>query len=144
MLMGEFHHNLDDKSRIVIPSTFRLELGNRFVIAKGLEKCLYIYSKTEWEKVVSKLNTLPFTKKDVRTFARAFFSGASECELDKSGRIVINSNLSTYAGIKKECVIIGASDRLEIWDKTLWDNFMNDYEDKLSDIAENLFTDVNI
>ena len=144
MLMGEFHHNLDDKSRLVIPSQFRLELGNRFVIAKGLEKCLYIYSDQEWEKVVSKMNTLPFTRKDVRTFARAFFSGASTCEIDKSGRIVINSNLLTYASLKKECVIIGASDRLEIWDKDLWDNFMNDYQDKLSDIAENLFTDVNV
>lgn len=144
MFMGEYCHNLDEKSRIVIPSNFRDELKNNFIIAKGLEKCLYIFSKNEWDKVVSKLENLPFTKKDVRIFKRSFFSGAANVELDKSGRIVISSNLKEYARIKRECVIIGAGDRIEIWDKDEWNNFMNTYEDKVSDIAENLFMDVDL
>ena len=141
MFMGEYCHNLDEKSRIVIPSNFRDELKNNFIIAKGLEKCLYIFSKSEWDKVVSKLESLPFTKKDVRIFKRSFFSGAANVELDKSGRIVISSNLKDYARIKRECVIIGAGDRIEIWDKDEWNTFMTTYEDKVSDIAENLFMD---
>lgn len=144
MFMGEYQHNLDEKSRIVIPSSFRDELKNNFVIAKGLEKCLYIFSKNEWDKVVSKLESLPFTKKDVRIFKRSFFSGAANVELDKSGRIVISSNLKEYAKINRECVIIGAGDRIEIWDKDEWNNFMNTYEDKVSDIAENLFMDIDL
>ena len=144
MFMGEYCNNLDEKSRIVIPSNFRDELKNNFIIAKGLEKCLYIFSKNEWDKVVSKLENLPFTKKDVRIFKRSFFSGAANVELDKSGRIVISSNLKEYAKINRECVIIGAGDRIEIWDKDEWNNFMNTYEDKVSDIAENLFMDVDL
>ena len=144
MFMGEYQHNLDEKSRIVIPSNFRYELKDNFVITKGLEKCLYIFSKNEWNKVVSKLEDLPFTKKDVRIFKRAFFSGASNVELDKTGRIVISSNLKEYARIQRECVIIGAGDRIEIWDKDEWNNFMNTYEDKVSDIAENLFMDIDL
>ena len=144
MFMGEYCHNLDEKSRIVIPSNFRDELKDNFIIAKGLEKCLYIFSTNEWNKVVSKLESLPFTKKDVRIFKRAFFSGAANVELDKSGRIVISSNLKDYARIKRECVIIGAGDRIEIWDKDEWNNFMKTYEDKVSDIAENLFMDVEL
>ena len=144
MFMGEYHHSLDEKSRIVIPSNFRFELKDNFIIVKGLENCLYIFSKEEWNKVVSKLESLPFTKKDVRIFKRSFFSGASNVELDKSGRIVISSNLKDYARIKKECVIIGAGDRIEIWDKDEWNNFMNTYEDKVSDIAENLLMDVDL
>ena len=144
MFMGEYHHNLDEKSRIVIPSNFRDELKSNFIIAKGLENCLYIFSNDEWNKVVSKLETLPFTKKDVRIFKRSFFSGAANVELDKSGRIVISSNLKEYARIKRECVIIGAGDRIEIWDKDEWIKFVETYENKVSDIAENLFEDLNL
>ena len=144
MFMGEYCHNLDDKSRIVIPSTFRMELKDKFIITRGLEKCLYIYTMDEWNKIVQKLDTLPFTKKDVRTFMRAFFSGANTCEIDRSGRIVISSTLASYANLKKECTIIGANDRIEIWAKDEWDNFMNMTSDKISDIAENLFMDVNL
>ena len=139
MFMGEYQHNLDDKSRLVIPSVFRETLGNDFVVTRGLEKCLYIYSKAEWKKIVEKLDTLPFTKKDVRTFIRGFFSGASSCTLDKSGRVVLAPYLLEYANISKDCVIIGANDRIEIWDKTMWNKFMEENSDKLSDIAENLF-----
>lgn len=142
MFMGEYHHNIDEKSRLVIPSNFRDLLGSNFVITRGLEKCLYIYTLDEWNKIKEKLETLPFTKKDVRTFMRTFYSGANSAELDKSGRIVISSNLKEYASLEKECVILGVNDRIEIWDKKEFDNFMNTYADKIEDIAENLFVDV--
>lgn len=139
MLLGEYHHNIDDKGRLVIPTKYREELGDTFVIARGIEKCLYVYSTSEWEKLVSKLNTLPFTKKDARTFTRSFFSGATVCEFDKSGRINITSPLVSYAGLEKECVIIGVNDRLEIWNEDAFNNFMNENSEQLEEIAEHLF-----
>ena len=139
MFMGEYHHNIDEKGRIVMPSKFRDALGNNFVIAKGLEKCLYVYSSKDWERLVSKLDTLPFTKKDARTFIRSFFSGATECEFDRQGRTCVTSPLVHYAGLNRECVIIGANDRIEIWDKDSWDKFLSENEENLSNIAENLF-----
>lgn len=144
MFMGEFHHNIDEKGRLVIPNKFRLELGERFIITRGLEKCLYAYSMTEWNNIVAKLKQLPFTKKDARTFIRSFFSGAAECEFDRQGRINITSPLVSYADLSKECVIIGANDRLEIWGKANWDNFFEENSEKLEDIAENLFNELDI
>jgi MraZ protein len=137
--MGEFHHNLDDKSRLIIPSKFRFELGEKFIITRGLDNCLFVYSIIEWQKIVSKLNTLSFTKKDARVFVRFFMSGAVECEFDKQGRINITSPLVQYANINKECVIIGVNERLEIWGKENFDKFFADNEDKISELAENLF-----
>ena len=139
MLMGEFHHNIDDKGRLIIPSKFRYELGEKFVITRGLEKCLFVYSLTEWEKIVKRLRSLPFTNKDARNFTRFVLSGAAECEFDKQGRINITSPLVRYADLTKECVIIGANDRLEIWSEDSWCNFFEENEDSLADIAENLF-----
>ena len=139
MLLGEYHHNIDDKGRLVIPTKYREELGDEFIITRGIERCLYVYSKVEWEKLVSKLNTLPFTKKDARTFMRSFFSGATVCEFDKSGRINITSPLVSYAGLTKECVIIGVNDRLEIWSEEAFNKFLSDKSEQLEDIAEHLF-----
>ncbi len=141
MLMGEYHHTLDDKGRLVIPTKFREELGSEFIIARGIEKCIYAYSKTEWDKLVAKLNTLPFTKKDARTFNRSFFSGAAICDFDKSGRINITSPLVSYAGLTKDCVIIGVNDRLEIWSEEEFNKFLSDNSANLESIAENLFGD---
>ncbi len=141
MFMGEYHHSIDDKSRLVLPSKFRAGLGEKFIITRGLEKCLYVYSIAEWKKTEEKLKTLPFTKKDARTIVRFLFSGATECEFDRQGRACIASPLASYAGLTKECVIIGANDRIEIWNKLEWEQFINDNSEKLSDIAENLFTD---
>lgn len=141
--MGEYHHNIDDKGRLIIPSKFRTELGEKLIITRGLDKCLFIYSESEWEKIVSKLKTLPFTNKDARNFTRFFLSGATECEFDKQGRINITSPLVTYADLAKECVIIGANDRLEVWSQPSWDDFLFTNEDNLSDIAENLFSTGN-
>ena len=140
MLMGEFHHNIDEKNRLVIPSKFRSELGEKFIVTRGLDKCLFVFSLVEWDKFASKLKTLPFTHRDARNFTRFLLSGAADCELDRSGRVCITSPLIEYADITKECVIIGANDRIEIWSKESWDKFINDNEDNLSEIAENLFT----
>lgn len=139
MFIGEYHHNLDEKNRIVIPTKYRELLGNEFIITRGIEKCLYIYSSDEWNNLVNKLDELPFTKKDARTFIRSFFSGANNCTFDKTGRIVISEILKDYASLKKECAIIGVNNRLEVWDKQLFDNFLNINNEKLEDIAEDLF-----
>jgi len=141
--MGEFHHNIDDKGRLTIPSKFREELGKEFIITRGLDGCLFVYHQNEWEAIVSKLKTLPFTKKDARAFVRFFLSGATVCEFDKQGRVNITFPLASYAGLDKECVIIGVNDRLEIWSKNNWEKFFNTNEEHLSDIAENLF-EVNL
>ena len=139
MLLGEYHHNIDDKNRLVIPTKYREELGDEFVITRGIEKCLYVYSQKEWEKLVEKLNTLPFTKKSARTFTRSLFSGATVCEFDKNGRINIASPLVSYAGLMKECIIIGVNDRLEIWSEEAFNKFMEENSQDLEDIAEHLF-----
>lgn len=139
MFMGEYHHNIDDKGRLVLPSKFRSGLGEQFIVTRGLEKCLYVYSIAEWKKIEEQLNTLPFTRKDARTFIRTFFSGATECEFDRQGRTCITSPLVSYAGLSKECVVIGVNDRIEIWDADEWRKFLDDNSEKLEDIAENLF-----
>ena len=139
MFMGEYHHTIDDKGRLIIPSKFRTELGESFVITRGLENCLFVYSLVEWNKIVDKLKKLPFTKKDARNFTRFFLSGATITELDKQGRANIQTSLIDYASLEKDCVVIGVNDRLEIWSKQNWEDFFNANSDKLSDIAENLF-----
>ena len=139
MFMGEFHHNLDEKNRLIIPSKFRDELGKKFVVTRGLEECLFVYSLDEWNKIVEKLRSLPFTNKDARNFTRFFLSGAAECEFDRQGRINITSPLVHYADLTKECVIIGVGDRLEIWSSERWNDFYDTNKDNLSDIAETLF-----
>ena len=139
MLMGEYHHNIDDKLRMIIPSKFRDELGESVVVTRGLENCLFVYSLAEWSQIVSKLKSLPFTKKDARNFTRIFLSGATVCEFDKQGRIKITTPLADYADIKKECVIIGVNDRLEIWSLSKWNNFFDEKSVSLSDMADHLF-----
>ena len=138
MLMGEYHHNLDDKKRLIIPSKFREEIGEKFVVTRGLDGCLFVYSLVEWDKIINKLKTLPFTKKDARTFMRFFLSSATTNEFDKQGRINLLNSLIEYAKIQKECVIIGVNDRLEIWAVEEFDKTLGN-EEELSLIAENLF-----
>ncbi len=144
MFIGEYHHSIDDKGRLIIPSKFRDDLGTNFIITRGIENCLFVYSLESWEKIVNKLETLPFTKKDTRAFIRFFLSGASEAEFDKQGRINITSPLISYANITKECVVIGTGDRLEIWSEESWNDFFTSAKDSMSDIAENLFESVNL
>ena len=144
MFIGEYHHSIDDKGRLIIPSKFREELGNNFIITRGIENCLFVYSLDSWNEIVRKIESLPFTKKDARTFARFFLSGASEAEFDKQGRINITSPLISYAKITKECIVIGTGARLEIWSEELWNEFFTSAKDSMSDIAENLFESVNL
>ena len=141
MVMGEYHHSIDDKGRLIIPAKFRTELGDKFIITRGIENCLFVYPEERWEQIVHKLESLPFTKKDARNFTRFFLSGATVAEFDKQGRINITSPLINYASIKKDCVIIGTGDRLEIWSKDAWDNFFDSASINMSDIAENLFNE---
>lgn len=141
MFIGEYHHSIDDKGRLIIPSKFRSELGEKFILTRGIENCLFAYSETNWTKIINKLETLPFTKKDARAFIRFFLSGATIAEFDKQGRINITSPLISYANINKECVIIGAGDKIEIWSEESWNDFFTSAKDNMSDIAENLFNE---
>lgn len=142
MFIGEYHHNLDDKGRLTIPSKLRYELKEDFILTRGLDKCLFIYPKDEWENVIEKYKELPNTR-DARNYKRFLLSGATTCDVDKQGRINIPTPLSTYANLSKECVIIGVGERLEVWDKESWDNFVNDNEDNFSDLADKLFAPNN-
>ena len=141
MFIGEYHHTIDDKGRIIIPAKFRTELGTEFIITRGIENCLFVYSIENWNKITDKLNSLPFTKKDARNFIRFFMSGATNVELDKQGRVNVTTPLIQYAELNKECVIIGTGDRLEIWSQESWNDFFNSTKDSMSDIAENLFNE---
>ena len=133
MFMGEFHHNIDEKGRLIIPSKFREELGKKFVVTRGIEECLFVYSLDEWNNMVNDLKSLPFT--------RMFLSGATECELDNNGRINLPSPLINYATLEKECVVIGVNDRLEIWSNEKYEDFFNTNIDRFDEIAENLFNE---
>lgn len=137
MFIGEYQHGLDSKNRIIIPSKFREEIGDRFVITKGLDGCLYVYTTNEWKMLEEKLKKLPLTNKDARAFVRFFFSGASEIELDKQGRGLIPQNLIEYAGIEKEIVSIGVLARIEIWSKAKWQEY-NESNIDFDSIAEKM------
>jgi len=138
MFMGEYNHNLDTKGRIIVPSKFRDALSNEFVITRGLDKCLFIYTNDEWSRIEEKMKELPLTRKDVRKFMRMFFSGAIRVEVDKQGRVNIPQNLREYAGLTKACTVIGVSSRVEIWDTDKWNDFYDESEDNFEDIAEDL------
>ena len=141
MLMGEFHHSIDSKSRMIIPAKFREVLGNSFIVTRGIENCIYIYPKEAFETITLKLNSLPFTKKNARSFVRFFLSGALEVELDKQGRILVPEPLAKYSSLSKNCVIIGAGERLEVWDEENWNEFFRNEQENMSSIAEDLFAE---
>lgn len=138
MFYGEYQHTVDAKGRMIIPSKFRDELGEKFILTKGLDNCLFGYSIQEWSNLEAKLKTLPFTDKDVRAFIRFFFAGATECEIDKQGRILMPQNLRDHAGIDKDVFVIGVSSRMEIWDKTKWEAYNSDDSMSPDKIAEKM------
>ncbi len=138
MLMGEYHHSIDDKGRLTIPSKVRDELGTNFIVTRGLDGCLYIYSESEWQNVIAKYKELPNIK-DARNFMRFFLSGAINGEFDKQGRVKLSLPLIKYAKLKKECVIIGVNDHLEVWDKESWDTLLEANVDDFTEIADKLF-----
>ena len=137
MFIGEYQHALDAKNRMIIPSKLRDNLGNKFVITKGLDGCLYIYPLKEWEVLEEKLKKLPLTNKDARAFVRFFFSGACEIELDKQGRGLIPQNLKEYAKIEKEIISIGVLTRIEVWSKEKWQEY-NESDMDFDSIAEKM------
>lgn len=138
MFIGEYQHTLDSKGRIIIPSKFREELGENFVMTKGLDNCLFVYPKSEWTILEEKLKTLPLTNRDARAFIRFFFAGASECGLDKQGRVLIPTNLREHSKLDKNVVVIGVSTRMEIWSKEEWDTYNSDDSLSYDNIAEKM------
>lgn len=142
MFIGEYHFNIDEKGRLFIPSDFRKDLGEEIIINRGIEKCLYVYPIGEWEIIVKKLSTLSFTKRTNREFNRMFLSGAYKREIDTKGRINIDKILIDYATLKRECVILGVGERLEIWDKEEWLKYYNDRQSVLDEISEGIEFDI--
>lgn len=136
MFMGEYNHTIDAKGRLIVPAKFREQLGSEFVVTKGLDGCLFVYSNEEWKHIEDKFREIPLTTKDARKFSRFFFAGAAMCEVDKQGRILLPANLREYAAIEKEIVSVGVLSRVEIWSKDRWmDN--GDYDD-MDEIAEHM------
>lgn len=138
MFMGEYQHSLDEKGRIIVPAKFRDVLGDRCVVTRGLDQCLFLYPESEWRNVEEKLKKLPLTQRDARAFTRFFFSGATDVELDRQGRIMLPASLRSYAKLVKDVVVIGVSTRVELWAKEIWDEYLKDAESSFEAIAEKI------
>ena len=136
MLIGEYEHTIDAKGRLSMPAKLRRDMGEAFIVTKGLDGCLFAFSQEEWKNFETKLKSLPLSDKNARNFVRFFLAGATECEIDKQGRFLIPSNLRTAANLEKEAVIIGVGTRLEIWNKNVW--ISKDEEISADEIAENM------
>ena len=136
MLIGEYEHTIDAKGRLSMPSKLRRDMGEAFIVTKGLDGCLFAFSQDEWKNFETKLKSLPLSEKNARNFVRFFLAGATECEIDKQGRFLIPSNLREAGKLEKEAVIIGVGTRLEIWNKEIWTS--KDEEISADEIAENM------
>lgn len=142
MFMGEFEHSIDTKGRLIIPAKFREQLGDHFVITRGMDGCLFGYPLAEWSVLQEKLKALPLNRKDARAFVRFFYSAATECDFDKQGRVNLPKPLRDHAAITKQCVIVGVSNRFEIWSADRWTEFAATAEDNFDDIAEKIDFDL--
>ena len=138
MFIGEYEHSVDAKGRVIMPAKLREDIGEKFIVTKGLDGCLFAYSITEWTNFEDKLKKLPLTNKNARDFVRFFLSGAVECEIDKQGRFLIPGNLREYATLEKEIIIIGVGTRIEIWNKEEWKKYSSDENISADEIAENM------
>lgn len=138
MFIGEYSHSLDEKSRVSLPAKFRLKLDEGCVITRGLDRCLWVYPKEEWEGLAQKISALPITQKNARSFSRLMLAGAVEAKMDRIGRVNIPSYLKEYAGIKNKVVITGVYNRLEIWPEEAWQSFKIEMEQNSDSVAENL------
>jgi len=136
--MGEYTHTIDIKGRIILPAKLRDELGESFIVTKGLDKCLFVYGKDEWAILENKLKQLPLAKPEARAFVRFFFAGAAELECDKQGRVLLPNNLREYAQLDKDVAVIGVSNRVEIWSKEAWDKYNEEVAPTVAQIAEDL------
>ena len=141
MFMGEYNHTVDTKGRLIIPSKFREQWGEEFIVTKGLDGCLFVFPQDEWLAFEEKLRTLPLTQKGARQFTRFFVAGATPCELDKQGRILLPATLREFAGLDKDVVLAGMLNRIEIWSKAKWTE--NNAYDDMDDIAEQM-TDLGL
>jgi MraZ protein len=140
MLIGEYRHTIDNKKRVAVPAKMRKDLGERAVITRGLDSCLFLYSMAEWQKQLDKLAALPTGVAANRSFVRFMLSGASEVELDQLGRILVPDYLKQYANLNKNLVIVGVQNRIEIWDGNLWEEFKRKAESNADELAEKLGT----
>ncbi|MBQ9022375.1 MAG: division/cell wall cluster transcriptional repressor MraZ [Eubacterium sp.] len=139
MFMGQYNHSVDAKGRLIMPVKFREQLGEEFVVTKGLDQCLYVYSNEEWKKIEDNFRERPMTGKDQRKFARFFFAGAVTCETDKQGRILVPSILREFAGIEKDVVLAGVMNRIEIWSAERWSDYAGEYdEEEMDEVAEKM------
>jgi len=138
MFMGEHQHAVDSKGRLIMPVKFREDLGESFIVTRGLENCLFVYPLQEWQLLTEKLKALPFTRADARAFMRFFFSGAVNCELDRQGRILIPNNLREHAKLIKDVMVIGVSSRVEVWSQEVWDEYSQQTGLSYEDIAEKI------
>ena len=136
MFLGTHTPRLDEKGRLILPAKYRDELSAGLVLTKGQERCLYVFPVTEFSRITEALRTAPVTAKAVRDYSRVFFASASDEELDKQGRITIPLSLRDYAGLARDCVVIGANTRLEIWDTQAWDTYLAAQEDSFAEAAE--------
>jgi MraZ protein len=143
LFIGEYRRGLDVKGRIIVPAKFRDGLGDKFVLTKGLDGCLFAYSKEEWANFEAKIRELPLTNKDARAFVRFFFAGAIECEIDKQGRTLIPPMLRDYAGLSKDLVIIGVLNRVEVWSQEKWENY-SEAEDLEADVLAEKMAELGI
>jgi MraZ protein len=138
MLLGEHEHALDEKNRLTLPARLRDQLGDRVVVTRGLDGCLYVYAAPEWDKLAQRVGTLDALSREARTMQRFFFASATDAELDKQGRIVIPANLLESAGIGREVTVAGIYDHLEIWDRAAWRDQRQTVEGSAEDVAERL------
>ncbi len=138
MFIGEYSHNIDEKGRLAVPAKFRGDLAKGAVVTKGLDSCLFLYTKEEWEKLAAKLAALPISRSNTRAFSRLMLAGAMDVGLDKQGRINLPEYLRKYAGMQKKVVVAGLFNRLEIWDDAKWENYKRSTEKSSGDIAEAL------
>lgn len=142
MFLGTHQPRLDDKGRLILPAKYREELVGGLVITKGQERCLYVFPLGEFERITEALRTAPVTAKSVRDYSRVFFASASDEELDRQGRITIPPALREYAGLARECVVIGANTRLEIWDATAWESYLGEQEQAFAGLSEEVLPGV--
>ena len=134
MFSGEYQHTIDAKGRLIMPVKFREALGDSFMVTKGLDRNLLVFSMDEWQKFYEKLSTLPLANKNSRGFARLFLAGAIECETDKQGRILLTQPLKEYASLIKDVTVIGNGDKLEIWSTENWNEYLDGIDtDQIAD-----------
>ena len=138
MLIGEYEHSLDAKGRLIMPAKLRQDMGDKFIVTKGLDGCLFAFSQNEWLNFETKLKALPLSDKNARNFVRYFLAGATECELDKQGRFLIASKLREVASLDKDVTIIGTGTRIEIWDKEKWEAHISEENLSIEEIEQNM------